>query len=120
MNAEFHLPIIFAGFSFGAAVGMRVACPDPDVRAIIGLGVPIAAEGRAYGYDYLAQCAKPKLFVSGGNDEYGPTDKLEAVVAQAAGTKQLVIIPGVDHFFAGKVKEVQRVIEDWVRATLHA
>ena len=25
---EYRLPIIFAGFSFGAAVGMRVACPD--------------------------------------------------------------------------------------------
>ena len=120
LKQEFSLPIIFAGFSFGAAVGMKAACPDADVRAIIGLGVPIAAEGRANGYGYLAQCAKPKLFVSGGNDEYGPTERLEAVVAQAAGPKQLVIIPGVDHFFAGKVKEVQRVIEDWVRATLHA
>src|SRR5258706_5216259 len=55
MKPEFHLPIVFAGFSFGAAVGMRVACADPDVRAIITLGMPIAAEGRAYGYDYLAQ-----------------------------------------------------------------
>ena len=115
LKQEFRLPIIFAGFSFGAAVGMKAACPDADVRAIIALGTPISAAGRAYGYDYLSQCAKPKLFVSGGNDEFGPTEKLEAVVAHAAPPKQLVIIPGVDHFFAGKVKEVQRVIEDWVR-----
>jgi alpha/beta superfamily hydrolase len=118
LKQEFHLPIVFAGFSFGAAVGMRVACADADVRAIIALGLPIAAAGRAYGYDYLAHCAKPKLFISGGNDEYAPTAKVEEVFAQAAEPKQLVIIPGVDHFFAGKVKEVQSVIEVWVRQTL--
>ncbi|MBI2678611.1 MAG: alpha/beta hydrolase [Candidatus Koribacter versatilis] len=124
LTQEFHLPLVFAGFSFGAAVGMRVACGDPpvgriDVRAIIALGMPIAAEGRAYAYDYLAHCATPKLFISGGNDEYGPTAKVKEVVAQAAPPKQLVIVPGVDHFFAGKVKEVQRVIEDWLGTTLH-
>jgi alpha/beta superfamily hydrolase len=115
LEHEFRLPIVFAGFSFGTAVGMRAACPDPEVRAIISLGTPIAAESLAYGYDFLAQCAKPKLFVSGANDQYGPTDKVTAVVAQAAAPKQLVIIPGADHFFAGKVKEAQRAIEEWVR-----
>src|SRR5215470_16349085 len=29
LDNEFHLPLIFAGFSFGAAIGMRAACPDP-------------------------------------------------------------------------------------------
>jgi predicted alpha/beta-fold hydrolase len=27
LDREFHLQLIFAGFSFGAAVGLRVACP---------------------------------------------------------------------------------------------
>ena len=27
LDHEFHLPLIFAGFSFGAAVGLRAACP---------------------------------------------------------------------------------------------
>ena len=114
LENEFHLPIIFAGFSFGAAVGMPVACADSNVRAIISIGTPIAAAGRAYGYGYLAHCSKPKLFISGGNDEYGPTAKVQAVVAQAAEPKQLVIIPDVDHFFAGKVKEMQTAIELWL------
>ena len=120
LKDEFHLPIIFCGFSFGTAVGMRAACPDAGVIAIISLGTPLAAAGRAYSYEYLARCAKPKLFVSGAEDEFGPTPRLEAVVAQAAEPKQLVIISGVDHFFAGKVKEVQRVVEDWLRGLLAA
>src|SRR5690348_749534 len=34
LKKEFHLPIVFAGFSFGAATGLKAACPDPDVEAI--------------------------------------------------------------------------------------
>ena len=37
LDLEFHLPIVFAGFSFGAAVGLRAACGDHRVRAAIGL-----------------------------------------------------------------------------------
>src|SRR5579862_5475852 len=28
LDGEFHLPLILAGFSFGAAVGLRAACSD--------------------------------------------------------------------------------------------
>src|SRR5205814_9204077 len=35
LDREFHLPLIFAGFSFGAAVGLRAACPDERVKAVI-------------------------------------------------------------------------------------
>lgn len=115
LHAEFGLPIVFAGFSFGTAAGMPAACADANVVAIISIGTPSAVEGRAYTYDYLAQCAKPKLFLSGGNDQYGPQDELKRIVARAADPKHLVIIPGVDHFFAGKVSDAQRAIEQWVR-----
>jgi len=35
LDHEFHLPLVFAGFSFGAAIGLRVACADPRVIAAI-------------------------------------------------------------------------------------
>src|SRR5271165_6303564 len=41
LESEFALPVIFAGFSFGAAVGMRADCPDDRVKAVVGLGVPL-------------------------------------------------------------------------------
>src|SRR5436190_11285642 len=69
LRNEFHLPIVFAGFSFGAAIGLRACCPEADVRALISLGTPVhietAGETREYAYDFLAQCTQPKLFVSG-------------------------------------------------------
>src|SRR5437763_15509697 len=42
LDDEFHLPMVFAGFSFGAAVGLRAACVDSGVKASIGLGLPAA------------------------------------------------------------------------------
>ncbi len=43
---EFRLPIIFAGFSFGASTGLRAASPDPRVVALISAGTPISVENR--------------------------------------------------------------------------
>src|SRR5262252_6624032 len=42
LEHKFTLPVIFAGFSFGAAVGLRAACFDEHVRALIALGLPVA------------------------------------------------------------------------------
>ena len=80
LDHEFHLPLIFAGFSFGAAVGLRAACPDARVRAVIGLGVPVAPmTDRSYEYGFLKTCSKPKLFVSGEHDQFGPRPAIGTV-----------------------------------------
>ena len=113
LKREFALPMIFAGFSFGAAVGLRVACRDDGVQALISIGTPVAAEGRVYSFSFLQDCAKPKLFVSGDHDQYGPHAALEDVVARAAEPKELVFVPG-DHFFEGHLSELRMTIESWV------
>jgi uncharacterized protein len=113
LKKEYSLPLVFAGFSFGAARGLRACCPDPDVRALISLGTPVEAEGRLYSYRFLAECRKPKLFLSGDHDQFGPHEALEEVIANAAEPKELVFIPG-DHFFAGHLNEMRLTIESWL------
>jgi alpha/beta superfamily hydrolase len=121
LDAEFHLPIIFAGFSFGAAVGLRAACSDSRVKAVIGVGVPaipVAADSetpRTYTFEFLSDCVKPKLFVSGARDQFGPLPKLEALVASVPEPKKLVVIEGADHFFEGRLREMRDTVEEWVR-----
>jgi len=121
LDAEYHLPLVFAGFSFGAAVGLRAACADARVRLGIGVGTPVvpvaeaAEEPRVYALDFLRQCAKPKLFVSGARDQFGPRAQLEALVASVSEPKKLVIIEGADHFFEGRLRELREAIETWVR-----
>lgn len=117
LDESFGLPIIFAGFSFGAATGLRAACPDARVVGVISLGTPVAAEGRSYTYLFLAQCRKPKLFLSGSRDQYGPVANLEQVVSIAAEPKKFVLLEDADHFFEGKLPMVRNAIEEWVRTT---
>lgn len=115
LAAEFSLPVIFAGFSFGAATGLKAACPDTRVEALVSLGTPVQVEERAYAYRFLQDCAKPKLFVSGSHDQYGPRPALEAMVATIPEPKRLVFIEGGDHFFVGHLDEMRNAIELWLR-----
>lgn len=105
------VPILLAGFSFGACVGLSVGCQDSRVTRLIGLGIPLVR----CDITYLEQCRKPKLFISGGNDEFGPRKKVEALFATLPEPKRLKIVEGVDHFFAGKLPEVVAEIGDWLR-----
>jgi len=121
LDNELHLPLIFAGFSFGAAVGLKAACADSRVKAAISVGtpvVPVAADTelpRIYTFDFLHDCAKPQLFVSGARDQFGPRTKLEALVRSLPEPKKLVVIEGADHFFEGRLRELREAIETWVK-----
>ncbi len=124
MARESGLPLIFAGFSFGAAVGLRAACSDERVKAAIGVGTPVASvaadteEPRVYTFEFLQTCRKPKLLISGARDQFGPRAKLEALAASIPEPKKLVIIEGADHFFEGRLRELREAIEAWVKEAL--
>ena len=119
LEREFNRPLIFAGFSFGAAVGLSVACPDPRVEAVIGLGVPVKPKDeRMYDLEFLQSCGKPKLFVSGSRDQFGPRAKLEELVNKLPEPKKLVIIESADHFFEGRLREMREAIEVWVKVAV--
>ncbi len=119
LDREFHLPLVFAGFSFGAAVGLPVACADARVQAVIGLGIPVAPiDDRAYGFSFLRTCAKPKLFISGTRDQFGPRAQLHQLVDSLAEPRKLVLIEGADHFFEGRLRELRETIDAWLREIL--
>ena len=125
VDRAFGLPILFAGFSFGANVGLRACCGDARVRGLVGLGLPVEAEGRKYTYNFLPACgAVPKLFVSGDSDPYGPVERVEEAVALALAPKEMVWVAGADHFFAGtaqspesKLGVMSAAVRAWVGAS---
>jgi alpha/beta superfamily hydrolase len=114
LNSEFHLPIIFCGFSFGAATGLRAACADHTVIGSISLGTPITVQERGYSYPFLQDCAKPKLFISGSHDQYSPTAALRELVETTSEPKDLIVVEGADHFFEGHLAEMQDAMRDWL------
>lgn len=119
LHNEFNLPIIQCGFSFGSSVGSRIACPDPRVVGIISLGTPVNVQGRVYTYQFLKDCAKPKLFISGSKDEYSPLAELQAAYSNAAEPKKLAIVEGSGHFFDNGLDQLRSNIEAWVSETFH-
>lgn len=122
LDQNLHLPILSAGFSFGAYVNLRVSCGDPRIKGVLALGLPARAEGRSYTYEFLAQCLQPKLFISGDHDQYARRDRVEEAVASAAEPKRLVWIEGAEHFFQGtpespspKLSQMQQEITLWLQ-----
>lgn len=110
LHTEFPgVPLLLAGFSFGSLVGLRVGCEDSRVSHLIGLGIPVDDSD----FTFLSQCHKPKLFVQGGNDEHGAMEKVRALVASLPGDNHLVIVEGADHFFAGKLHQLDGAIHTW-------
>jgi uncharacterized protein len=108
------VPLIVAGFSFGCWVGLRVGCEDPRVIELIGLGAPVGDSD----FSYLLKCDKPRLLITGEHDQYGPPAKLEQFVStfpeKLQSETRVVIVPGVDHFFVGKLNKVDEAIADWL------
>ncbi|HET9994299.1 MAG TPA: alpha/beta fold hydrolase [Candidatus Acidoferrum sp.] len=104
------VPVLLAGFSFGASVGLRVGCERPRVSHLIGLGIPVNNTD----FSFLRECAKPKLFVHGSNDEFGAIEKVRALIPSIPGENHLVVVEGVDHFFAGKLRELDAAITNWL------
>jgi alpha/beta superfamily hydrolase len=104
------VPLLLAGFSFGAWVGLRTGCEDARVPHLIGLGIPVNSTD----FSFLRHCEKPKLFVHGSNDEFGALEKVKALVPTLPGGNRLVVVEGVDHFFAGKLDQLGAAINAWI------
>jgi len=122
VTKNLNLPILFAGFSFGSNVGLRACCGDARVKGLVGIGLPVRAEGRDYSYGFLPGCgAVPKLFISGDTDEFSPRGVLESYLVAAQEPKRVVWVEGADHFFAGaagsptsKLGVMNEAIKRWV------
>jgi uncharacterized protein len=123
LEREFARPIVVSGFSFGAAMVLKACCGsaggshdiDRRVHAIAALGLPVAFAARTYDYSFLEAANLPKLFLSGARDEFTQPEQLERVAARAAEPKQLIFIPGADHFFTHQLSAMQQAIAGWLK-----
>ncbi len=103
-------PILLAGFSFGAWVGLRVGCADKRVMELVGLGIPVNDSDLAY----LKSCAKPKLILQGSRDQFGARERVEALLAEMPEPKRAVFIEDGDHFFTGHLQEMAAALDGWL------
>ena len=121
LDRTFSLPVLLAGFSFGANIGFQAACGDPRVHGLVGLGMPLHAGGRAYSYDFLKNCTALKLLLTGSEDPFAPRAMMEKIFAAAPDPKEMHWIDGAEHFFAGvpgspqpKLDRMQLAMRQWL------
>ena len=124
LSKFFSQPILVAGFSFGAHVGMRACCGDLRVAGLIALGLPVEAAGRVYSYEFLPGCTAPKLFLTGDQDPFAPRREQHRLIETAPEPRRARWIAGADHFFQGtadspspKLQPMQHEIQMWIRDT---
>ena len=104
------LPVCLMGFSFGSWVGLAVGATDLRVTTLVSLGAPVST----LNFDFLRDVRKPKLFLQGTRDEFGPAAQVSELYRSLAEPKQIHWVEGADHFFTGKLDEVQEVLQKFL------
>jgi len=84
-----------AGFSFGAWVAARLAASDAAVERAILVAPPVGTES----FEALARSPIPKHVIQGTADDVCPIEQLERDFPGWSEPKQLLIVPGANHFF---------------------
>ena len=104
------LPVCMMGFSFGSWVGLEVGATDARVSTLVGLGIPVAS----LNFDFLRDVRRPKLILQGTHDEFGPAAQVSELYRSLPEPKQIHWVQGADHFFVGKLDEVQKVLQEFL------
>jgi hypothetical protein len=105
------LPLVLGGFSFGSLMALRVGVGEPRVRALFALGFPLEMAGDV---SFLDACRKPRLFVQGELDAFGPAGRMRDLVDRLPEPRVLQLVDGSDHFFSGHLERLQEIVSEWV------
>ena len=107
-----ELPVMAAGFSFGARVALRLAAQEAaaqerPIGRVIAAGFPTRVAERAF----IGEVRVPKYFVQSTNDQYGPRPDFLPFYESVPEPKQLDWVEAADHFFAGALDQFEAVLE---------
>ena len=99
------LPLMLAGFSFGAYVQNRVGCLLSPQRLLM-----IAPAVNMFNFDVIGQNA---VVIHGEQDELVPLEEVQAW----AGSRglELTVVEGADHFFHRKLPQLKKTMLDLCR-----
>lgn len=98
------------GFSFGGAVAIRAALLRPVRRLVT---VAPAIQRIAVNAGKLPSI--PWLLVQGDQDELVDSSQIRQWVATLNPAPHLTVLPGVGHFFHGRLNELREVVVDWAQ-----
>ena len=94
-------PLIAVGYSFGSVCTIRHAIHNPNIKAVIALGLPI----RTYPLEELSRLKRPLAVIQAENDEFGTPNEITPLLdtLQPPGTLQTV--PETTHLFPDRAQD---------------
>jgi hypothetical protein len=107
-----HAALTLAGFSFGAVVSLMAAAAAAPSRLI-----SVAPAVARFGLTSMARPDCPWLIVQGDADEVVDAREVQAFAAGFSPPPQLVLLPGVGHFFHGRLDQLRDAAFAFLAAT---
>jgi hypothetical protein len=103
--------LVVAGFSFGSYVALRVSLQRRAARLIT-----IAPPVDSFEFSRMEVPACPWLVVQGDADEVVDPQSVIGWVSRLNPQPQLLVMPGVGHFFHGRLHELGDAVIDAIRS----
>ena len=98
-----------AGFSFGAAVAVKLAA----IENVAGL-ISIAPAISRFGGGMAQQPDCPWLIVQGDRDELIEIDETVEWIDSLEPGPELIVVPDAEHFFHGRLIELRGIVSDFI------
>jgi len=102
------------GFSFGAWIGMQLLMRRPEIDGFISVAPP----ANQCDFTFLAPCPASGLIVQGDQDQLVPLEPVQKLITKLMHQRDIKIeykiIPGADHFFQGKLEELNEAIDGYI------
>jgi alpha/beta superfamily hydrolase len=113
------VPLLAAGFSFGAWMAVFAGGGDARVAGLLLAGLALRAPGleRFRDSGRVREIEKPIAIVQAERDGFGTPPEVEAAIAGSRGPRKLAVIPGATHLFTEDLAALQREAEaalDWL------
>lgn len=109
------LSVGLAGFSFGARTALHAALRRTDLAFLI-----LVAPALGIAVPSLAGLRGPVLLAGGGRDAFVSEQALQALYEKLPDPRQLEIVSHADHFWFGREKLLEQIIERFVETQLGA
>jgi alpha/beta superfamily hydrolase len=104
-------PLWLAGFSFGAAIAVKAAVAT-HVDGLVSVAPAISRF--ATGLETQPEC--PWLIIQGDEDELVDIEETVAWIDGLEPGPELLVFPGAEHFFHGRLTELREAVMDFVAA----
>lgn len=107
LEERFSLPVVLAGYSFGAWVNARVLDAGRRVQEHIMVSPPVAF----ISFSDIFHIPLTRLVVTGERDDIAPPHKVQSMMDRCGISGRLDIIPDGDHFYArGGLDALYRIL----------